>query len=422
MDSKHQYLQEPIAIVGFGCRLPGGNTNPHKLWEFLRRGGIASNKVPSNRFDIDGHWDGSLKPRTMRPLGGMFLEETDPADFDASFFEISKGEAISMDPNQHYDTMQSRDPEDRPAGVTVGVGRAILANRLSHFLNIKGPSMTIDTACSGSLIGLDVACRYLQSREINAAIIATSNLYLNPEHVMDTGAVGNAHSPSGLCHTFDVSADGYVKAEAVSAVIVKRLADAIRDGDPIRAVVRGTSTNSDGRTPGIASPSAEAQAVAIRTAYANAGITNFNDTAYLECHGTGTQQVSSYLPEHDDEFLLDDEDTGPYRVIVFSANDEASLRANIRALSDHLVNPRVKVDLADLAYTLSERRTRLFHRAFVTTNTTELNETAFTLGKKNSETPRIGFIFTGQGAQWPQMGKQLISSFPLDTIHSRRTR
>jgi acyl transferase domain-containing protein len=149
--------------------------------------------------------------------------------------------------------------------------------------------MTIDTACSGSMIGIDVACRYLHSREIDTAIIATSNLYLNPEHVMDMGAVGNAHSPTGLCHTFDVSADGYVKAEAVSSLIIKRLSDAIRDGDPIRAVIRGSANNSDGRTPGIASPSAEAQAVAIRSAYANAGITDFNDTAYLECHGTGTQ-------------------------------------------------------------------------------------------------------------------------------------
>jgi acyl transferase domain-containing protein len=106
---------------------------------------------------------------------------------------------------------------------------------------------------------------------------------------VDLGSVGNAHSPTALCHTFDVSADGYVKAEAVSSVIVKRLSDAIRDGDPIRAIVRGSSTNSDGRTPGIASPSAEAQAIAIRAAYANAGIDNLNDTGYLECHGTGTQ-------------------------------------------------------------------------------------------------------------------------------------
>jgi acyl transferase domain-containing protein len=122
--------------------------------------------------------------------------------------------------------------------------------------------------------------------------------------------------------------------------------------------------------------------------------------------------VSSYLSEDDDEFLLDDEDVGPYRVITLSANDEASLRANIRALSDHLVNPRVKVNLADLAYTLSERRTRLWHRAFVATRSTELNEQAFTLGKKSSGIPRIGFIFTGQGAQWPQMGKELLDCFP----------
>ncbi|KAL8860961.1 MAG: hypothetical protein Q9178_002716 [Gyalolechia marmorata] len=525
--------QEPVAIVGFGCRLPGGNTSPHKLWEFLERGGVASNKVPESRFNIKGHWDGSLKPRTMRPLGGMFLENIDPADFDASFFEVSKAEAISMDPNQRqmlevvyeglenadYGDMQGRDPEDRPAGITVGAGRAILANRLSHFLNIKGPSITIDTACSGSLVGLDIASRYLQSREIDAAIIATSNLYLNPEHVMDTGAVGNAHSPTGICHTFDISADGYVKAEAVSAVIVKRLSDAIRDGDPIRAVIRGSSTNSDGRTPGIASPSAEAQAVAIRAAYANAAIKNFDDTTYLECHGTGTQagdpievsgagsvfsktrsaekpliigsiksnvghaepaagisglmkrvmaiekgvipvdfaglkvkatktaipwpdcslrrasvnsfgyggsnvhvvieqavlpdgprHVSSYLSE-EDEFDMDEDEDRPCTILL-SANDEASLIANIKALSNHLINPRVKVGLVDIAYTLSDRRSHLFHRAFLTTRNTEFDETAFTLGKNTSDAPRIGFIFTGQGAQWPQMGKDVLNFFP----------
>ncbi|KAH0436371.1 polyketide synthase [Colletotrichum camelliae] len=565
--STSQHSKEPIAIVGIACRLPGGNTNPHKLWEFLKRGGIASNKVPGSRFNIDGHWDGSQKPRTMRPLGGMFLEEIDPADFDASFFEISKTEAISMDPNQRqmlevvyeglenagiplesldgapvgcfvgsyasdYGDMQARDPEDRPAAITVGVGRSIMANRLSHFLNIKGPSMTIDTACSGSLVGIDVASRYLQTREIDAAIIATSNLYLNPEHVMDIGGVGHAHSPTGLCHTFDISADGYVKAEAVSSVIIKRLSDAIRDRDPIRAVILGSSTNSDGRTPGIASPSAEAQAAAIRAAYASAGITNFNDTTYLECHGTGTQagdptevkgaasvfatsrsadkpliigsiksnvghaepsagisglikavlatesglipgnptfenpspkidfvglkvkasrtaipwptgaprrasinsfgyggsnahlileqrnipggprHLSSYLSD-DSEFSLEDDETETPYTLVLSANDSTTLRANIKALASHLINPRVKVDLRDLAYTLSERRSRLWHRAFLTTRSlTDLDENSFVVGKKSSEAPRVAFVFTGQGAQWSQMGKDLLRYFP----------
>lgn len=139
--------------------------------------------------------------------------------------------------------MQNRDAEDRPANIAIGIGRSIMANRLSYFLNIKGPSITIDTACSGSLVCLDLACRSIQSGEINTAIIAASNLYLNPEHVMDVGSVGQAHSPTALCHTFDEDADGYVKAEAVSCVIVKRLSDAIRDHDPIRAIVRGTTSN-----------------------------------------------------------------------------------------------------------------------------------------------------------------------------------
>ena len=319
-----KYQQEPVAIVGFGGRLPGDNHSPQKLWDFLERGGIANNEVPASRFNIAGHYEGSHKPGTMRPKGGMFLGDIDLADFDASIFEISGTEAIAMDPNQRqmlevvvealenagiplqkldgapvacyvgsyasdYGDMQNRDAEDRPANCSIGVGRAIMANRLSYFLNIKGPSITIDTACSGSLVGLDLACRSLQSGEVDAAIIAASSLYLSPDHVMDAGNVGQAHSPSALCHTFDVDADGYVKAESVNCIIVKRLSDALRDRDPIRAIVRGSASNSKGRTGGIASPSADDQAAAIRQAHANTGITNFNDTAYLECHGTGTQ-------------------------------------------------------------------------------------------------------------------------------------
>ncbi|GAW26927.1 putative polyketide synthase [Rosellinia necatrix] len=324
MAKENLYQQEPVAIVGFGCRLPGGNSSPQKLWDFLERGDVAPRDVPGNRFRLDGHYDGSLKPRTMRQPGGMFLENTDLADFDARFFEVSGSEATAMDPNQRqmlevvfeslenagirladlndqsvgcfvgsygcdYADMHNRDPEDRPSNSVVGIARALLANRLSHFLNVKGPSVTIDTACSGSLQGLDIACRYLQSRDIDAAIIAASNLYMSPEHMIDTGGVGTAHSPTALCHTFDIAADGYVKAEAVSAIVVKRLEDAIRDRDPIRAVILGTASTSNGRTPGIASPSASSQALAIRAAYANAKIQDLSQTTYLECHGTGTQ-------------------------------------------------------------------------------------------------------------------------------------
>ncbi|UKZ54393.1 hypothetical protein TrVGV298_008201 [Trichoderma virens] len=319
-----RFLQKPLAIVGLACRLPGHSTTPKKLWDFLERGGVANNDVPKTRFNLKGHYNGSTKPKTMRSPGGMFIEDIDPRDFDASFFGVSGSDATAMDPQQRqllevvyecienagvpienlsgakigcyvgsyavdYADMQARNPEDRVPDTVIGIGRAMLSNRISHAFNFKGPSMTIDTACSGSLVGLDVAARYLHTGEADGVICAGANIYLNPEHSIDVGAMKAAGTLTGQCHTFDVKADGYVKAEAINAIYVKRLEDAVRDGDPIRAVLRGIASNSDGRTPGIASPSDEAQAEAIRCAYANAGITNFNDTTYLEFHGTGTQ-------------------------------------------------------------------------------------------------------------------------------------
>ncbi|KAF2970301.1 hypothetical protein GQX73_g3288 [Xylaria multiplex] len=568
----NRYIQEPIAIIGMGCRLPGHNNCPHELWTFLQRGGIADNEPPPSRFRGDTHYDGSRKPKTMRSPGGMFLEDVDPKKFDAAFFGVGTVDAIAMDPQQRqllevvyeclenagiqleklngeavgcfvgsyavdYADMQARDPDDRAPSVTVGVGRAILSNRISHFLNVHGPSMTIDTACSGSLVGLDVACRYLTTGEINGALVAGANLYLSPEHNMDTGSMKGASSTSGRCHTFDKKADGYIKAEAVNCIFLKRLADAERDGDPIRGIIRGTATNSDGRTPGIASPSAEAQAMATRAAYANAGITDLSATGYIEMHGTGTQagdpeevkgvaavfaasrsehspliigsiksnighsepaagisglikavlvvenncipgnptfidpnpninfemarvrvtchtipwpaqtgprraSVNSFgyggsnahviidqVPKEKQNFVssfgdeLEDilsdkvEATRP-QILVFSANDESSLISYTESLRKHLINPRVTVGLDCLAYTLSERRTRHFHRGYIVTKNRVFNPTEVVYGKRRSEPPRLGFIFTGQGAQWSQMGRSLLQNFPVaaDTI------
>ncbi|KAF2119266.1 hypothetical protein BDV96DRAFT_596010 [Lophiotrema nucula] len=575
--NEQRYVQDPIAVVGMACRLPGNSNSIETLWNFLESGGVARNEPPESRFDFKKHYDGSKKPKTMRSPGGMFLEGIDPKNFDAQFFSIGRDEATAMDPQQRqllevvyeclenagvtmeeisgapvacfvgsysvdYEMMQSRDPDDRAPGVTVGIGRAILSNRISHFLNLKGPSMTVDTACSGSLVSLDVAVRYLQTREVNGAIIAASNLYMSPEHVMDTGAMKGASSLSGKCHTFDVKADGYIKAEAVNCVMLKRLEDAIRDGDPIRGVIRGTSTNSDGWTPGIASPNADAQAVAIRAAYANAQITDLSQTGYLECHGTGTQagdptevkgassvfskqtraqplvigsiksnighsepaagisgllkallavekgiipgnptfitpnpkidfqglnlratrsaipwpstgirrasvnsfgyggsnahvvleeagawakpnHVSSFKKlEGIDDFFGDDDTKSRKKpfTLVFSANDEPSLRANVKALKTHLLNPNVKVDIDDLAYTLSERRSRHFYRGYIAGNTLDFDESSLIVGKKSAETPKIGFVFTGQGAQWSQMGKQLVDTFPQAKVVLQR--
>jgi acyl transferase domain-containing protein len=119
--------------------------------------------------------------------------------------------------------------------------------------------MTIDTACSASLVSVDVACRYLDSHQTDGVLVAGTNLWLNPEHNEETGMMRMAQSASGKCHTFDAKADGYIKAEGINAVYLKRLDDAIRDGDPIRAIIRGSAVNSSGRTPGIANPSSEAQ-------------------------------------------------------------------------------------------------------------------------------------------------------------------
>ncbi|KAK4458706.1 hypothetical protein QBC42DRAFT_19564 [Cladorrhinum samala] len=560
--------QTPIAVVGMACRLPGDCNSPEEFWKFLLGGGIADTKPPSSRFSLEGHYDKTLRPWTMRSPGGMFIN-ADPRDIDAGFFGLSHVDAISMDPQQRqllevvyeglenaglsmeaiksslfgcfvgsyasdYSDIQTRDPEDRTPSFTVGSGRAMLSNRISHFLDIKGPSMTIDTACSGSLIAVDLACRYLESGDADGAIVAGCNLYMSPEHNMDQHAMTSAASPSGRCWTFDARADGYIKAEAINCLILKRLDDALRDGDPIRAVIRGTSTNSDGWTPGIASPSPDAQALAIRRAYSRAGIASLHQTAYLECHGTGTLAgdpveckaassvfsatrpegsllrigsvksnighsepaagisgmiktvlavergiipgnptfeipnpkidfqaykllasksaalwprgmlrrasvnsfgyggsnahaivehpsvllgsqyepagVTSYSVHEGDMFGDDDFDVAR-RLLVFSANDEVSLKAYVKQLIRHISNPVTTVKSADLAYTLAQRRTRHFFRAYAVSDGAMFKESQVVYGKLASA-PRIGFVFTGQGAQWPQMGRDLIRNFP----------
>ncbi|KJX96875.1 polyketide synthase like protein [Zymoseptoria brevis] len=561
------FRQEPLAIVGLACRLPGHCNSPRDFLNLLQAGRIASIEVPKSRFNRDGFYAGPNQPGSIRSPGGMFVEDIDPKTFDAAFFGINKQTAVAMDPQQRqllevvyeamenagirledvnkkpigcfvgsyavdYGDIQGRDPADRAPGVTVGVGRAILSNRISYFLNTQGPSMTIDTACSGSLVGLDVAARYLSSGEIDGAIVAGANIYLSPEHAMDKGVINGAMSPTGKCHTFDARADGYIKAEAVNAVIVKRLSDALRDGDPVRAIIRGSATNNDGRTGGITAPSPEAQAVAIRAAYANAGITDFNATTYVECHGTGTQAgdpaealgVASVFAETRDplhpliigsakanighsepaagvtglikailtlesdsipglpslctpnpqidfeglrlrvsrdavpwpevalrrvsvnsfgyggsnvhlvldapnneqrssfQFSYESNDTGrllhqeqrPSRptLLVLSAHDEQAVHRNFLSLQKHLLNPSISTDLGSLSYTLSERRSRLFHRGCIVTDSTELDVGHLVTGKRRGKPPTIGFIFTGQGAQWPQQGKALLELYP----------
>ncbi|KAK0634886.1 polyketide synthase-like protein [Bombardia bombarda] len=306
---------------GTACRLPGGITSPSNLWDFLVNKRSAQGRVPSQRFNIGGFYspDGS-RAGVLDAAGGYFLQE-DVRQFENNFFGINNLEAVFMDPQQRkllevvfecfesagvtleqisgtstgvyvgnftidHQTMQTRDPDTIHRYTATGCGTTILANRISHVFNLQGPSFTLDTACSSSLYCLHNAVTAIKAGDCEGAIVAAVNLIMSPEQCLGTAKAG-VLSPTSTCHTFDISADGYGRAEGANAVYLKRLSSALRDGDKIWAVVRGTAVNSNGRTPGITQPSADLQEAVIRKAYAGAGM-DFADTDYVECHGTGT--------------------------------------------------------------------------------------------------------------------------------------
>lgn len=182
--------------------------------------------------------------------------------------------------------MVLRDPDWAPQYAATGTGSAILANRVSYQFNLRGPSQTIDTGCSASLVGVHNGCQDLRTGRADLAIAAGVGMILTPATMMPMTAL-NFLGKEGKCFTFTDKAEGYGRGEGVGVVILKRLDDALRDNDSIRAVIRGSRVNQDGRTPGITMPSAEAQLHNIRSLYAEAGL-GVDRTAYVECHGTGT--------------------------------------------------------------------------------------------------------------------------------------
>ncbi|KAM7223551.1 hypothetical protein V8F06_001025 [Rhypophila decipiens] len=313
----------PIAVVGIGCRLPGGANSPGKLWDLLAQKKSARTETPPSRFNIDAfyHPDGS-RNGSINVRGGYFLDQ-DIAAFDAPFFSISPADAISMDPmqrillevayeaaenagiqmdrlagsdagcfvgcfTQDYDEMAKRDAEVLPKYHSIGTGKSILSNRISFCLDLKGPSMTLDTACSSSLVALHLACQSLQGGECSTALVGATNLILSPDLMVGMTNLGFL-SPDSISYAFDSRANGYARGEGVAALVLKPLHDALRDGDTIRSVIRGTAVNSNGRGPGITLPSQEAQMALMRTAYRQAGLENeMAATGYVEAHGTGT--------------------------------------------------------------------------------------------------------------------------------------
>ncbi|KAI1350311.1 polyketide synthase [Xylaria sp. FL0043] len=312
---------DPICLVGMACRLPGDIRSPSDLWKFLVQKRSAQGPVPPERFNMGAfyHPDGT-RAGVMDADGGYFLNE-DVRLFENSFFGINAMEATYMDPQQRkllevvyecfesvglsmedvsgkdigvfvgnftvdYQTMQTRDPDYMHRYNATGSGTAILSNRISHVFNLHGPSMTVDTACSSSIYCLHTALSAIRNDDCKSAIVAGANLIISPEQHLGT-MKGGVLSPTSTCHTFDASADGYGRAEGVNAVYLQPLSLALREGNKIYAVFHGTATNSNGRTLGITQPSVKMQENVIRKAYDAAGL-HFDDTDYIECHGTGT--------------------------------------------------------------------------------------------------------------------------------------
>ncbi|KAI2917996.1 hypothetical protein CBS147320_9062 [Aspergillus niger] len=310
----------PVAICGMGMRLPGGIHDDATLYEFLLNGKDARSYTGCSRYDVRKFYDPTPRPGTIQTKHGYWLQDIDLSNFDTSMFKMSGPEVERLDPQQRlllevvWEAMQNAgetrwqgkeigcyvgsfredwlilhhsDPLDiNPFEVSGSVDLA-LANRISYEFDFKGPSMTVKVGCSGSGTCLHLACQAIAHEDCTSAIVAGSSIILTPGVNQSLNGVG-VFSAEGSCKSFDASADGYARAEAVNAIYVKRLDLAIRDGNPIRAVIRATAVNSDGNTSALVRPSADAHEQLIRKAYRRAGILNFSETAMVECHSTGT--------------------------------------------------------------------------------------------------------------------------------------
>ncbi|KAM7203575.1 hypothetical protein V8F33_002195 [Rhypophila sp. PSN 637] len=560
--------QEDIAVIGLSCRFPGEAATAQGFWNLLKNGlsGFSESTTRYNAEAFQHPQTQGTRQNVIPVKGGYFLKQ-DPYVFDAAFFNITATEAIALDPRQRiamevaYEALEnagitlsdvkgtqtscflgvsmsdyrdaiSRDFGNFPKYQILGISDEMIANRISHFLDIHGPSATVQSACSSSLVAAHVACQSLRSGDANMAIAGGVGMITLTDGSMHLTNLGFLN-PKGESRSFDADANGYGRGEGCGVVILKRLDDAIRDGDTIRAVIRGTGLNSDGWTQGVTMPSLEAQAALIKQVYEANGL-DFSSTQYVEAHGTGTKvgdpietkaiystigqpspnrkklYVGSLKPNIGhleaaagvasiikgvlslerglippninfdkpnpkiplDEWnlvvptkltpwpaahtkrmsisgfgmggtnghVIMDAYTNPHvqsnghthtvslakkkRIFPLSSHDKAGFARLGKSLSSHLQSlgsgATSATYLANLSHTLSKARSGLLWRsATLASNTSELIDQLLssTFGEDAIRTPasapRIGLVFTGQGAQWAGMGVELISSHPV---------
>jgi acyl transferase domain-containing protein len=320
--STEGHLREPIAVIGMGCRFPGGAHDADSLWALLENGVDAVTEVPPSRWDTGAVFDPDPDaPGDLRG-GEAFLRERLDL-FDARLFGIAPREAVGMDPQQRlllevaWEALENAgQAPDRLGGTATGVfvgvcsedyqrlspfthdatqidaysasgvAHSIVSGRIAYVLGLRGAAVSVNTACSSSLVAVHLACQSLRTGECRMALAAGVYLMLSPDNTI-LFSKAKMMSPEGRCKAFGAGADGFVLGEGCGVVVLKRLADATADGDRILAVIRASAGNQDGASGGLTVPSGSAQEMAIRAALANAGLAP-SDVGYVEAHGTGT--------------------------------------------------------------------------------------------------------------------------------------